>query len=226
MVMETHPLDRPAWTALTTRQRSLAVGDARVVRFRPTVNLFAAMAEDSPDHRSALSALVPPGGEIGLVERYPVPPLQDFTLKLQVPILQMVSTTPPPLQRAVGWVPLDDRDAAQMLALATLTRPGPFFAETHRMGDFIGIKEDGRLIAMAGQRMRVPGFTEVSAVCTHPDARGRGYAGALMAELIGRILNAGEAAFLHCYPDNPAFELYRALGLETRATMIYTVMER
>ena len=89
-----------------------------------------------------------------------------------------------------------------MLALATLTRPGPFFARTHQLGAFIGVKQDGRLVAMAGERMQPTGFTEVSGVCTHPDPRGRGYAGGLMRQVAARILARGETPFLHAYADN------------------------
>jgi predicted GNAT family acetyltransferase len=93
------------------------------------------------------------------------------------------------------------------------------------MGHFIGVHHGGRLIAMAGQRMRVPGFTEVSAVCTHPDFRGRGLAGKLMRVLIDRIVAEGDAAFLHVYPDNSgAIALYEALGFRLRAEMTFTVL--
>ena len=113
-----------------------------------------------------------------------------------------------------------------MLALTALTVPGPFFAETYRQGGYIGMYEAGQLIAMAGQRMRLPGFTEVSAVCTHPDYQGRGLGRALMEAVIAPILAQGEAAFLHCYPDNPAVRLYEALGFRYRTTMTYTVLSR
>ena len=97
----------------------------------------------------------------------------------------------------IDFLELGDADAAEMLALATLTEPGPFFTRTHRLGDFIGIRHAGRLVAMAGERMKPEGFTEVSGVCTHPDFRGRGYAGALMRVVAARIAARGEMPFLH-----------------------------
>ncbi|MEI9963878.1 MAG: GNAT family N-acetyltransferase [Caulobacteraceae bacterium] len=104
-----------------------------------------------------------------------------------------------------------------MLALATLTQPGPFFARTHQLGDFIGVKQEGRLVAMAGERMRPTGFTEVSGVCTHPDWRGRGYAAGLMRLVAARILARGETPFLHVYASNTgAIALYEALGFRLR----------
>ena len=114
-----------------------------------------------------------------------------------------------------------------MLALARLTRPGPFSARTHRLGAFIGVKLDGRLVAMAGERMKPDGFTEVSGVCTHPDHRGRGYAGGLMRLVARRILERGETAFLHAYESNiGAIALYESLGFRRRRTVILTVLKR
>ena len=114
-----------------------------------------------------------------------------------------------------------------MLALATLTQPGPFFARTHRLGGFIGVKQDGVLVAMAGERMKVEGFTEVSGVCTQPDHRGNGYAGGLMQLVAQAILARGETPFLHVYADNAgAIALYQTLGFRFRAALTMTVLAR
>ena len=123
------------------------------------------------------------------------------------------------------FVPLTEADAPEMRALAELTRPGPFFSRTHQLGDFVGVKIDGRLVAMSGERMKVPGFTEVSAVCTHPDFRGRGYAGALMSHVASKILARGETPFLHSYAANTgAIALYEALGFRFRAAVTMRVL--
>jgi predicted GNAT family acetyltransferase len=124
-------------------------------------------------------------------------------------------------------VQLTDADAPEMLALATLTEPGPFLARTHTMGSFFGIRIGGRLAAMAGERMRFPGCTEVSGVCTHPDFRGLGLARRLSAAVAERIGSRGERPFLHAWKTNlPAISLYASLGFEIRAEVDVSVLER
>lgn len=221
-----HPLDRPVWSALTSRQSSLALGDARALRFDPAYAQFAAAADDSPESTTALAALnISPNG-MGLVEAGETPLPPDATVRSQAACVQMTASALTGGGKTVAFESLGEADAAEMLALATLTVPGPFFEKTHRLGDFIGVKQDGRLIAMAGERMRPSGFTEVSGVCTHPDFRGRGYAGALMRVVTARILERGEQAFLHAYASHAAaIALYEALGFSVRTTVTYTVLD-
>jgi predicted GNAT family acetyltransferase len=131
---------------------------------------------------------------------------------------------PPPAFEIVG---LGEADAAEMLALATLTKPGPFFERTHELGDFVGVKVDGRLAAMAGERLKVPGYTEVSGVCAHPEHRGRGYAAALMERVAAGIRARGETPILHTYADNAgAIALYERLGYRTRTEVIVTALQQ
>ena len=114
-----------------------------------------------------------------------------------------------------------------MLALARLTKPGPFFSRTHELGDFVGVKEAGELVAMAGERLKLPGFTEVSGVCTRPGHRGRGYAAALMRLVASRIVARGETPFLHAYAHNTgAIGLYETLGFRVRRVMTLTELSR
>ena len=228
--MTQHPLDRPAWHALTARQANLALGDAVAVRFRPSVNVFGAACDHAPDSLAALAPLVALGDTLGLIEALtdpgPYPDVPGLTVQSARALDQMVLTALDRRAAPVAIVPLGADDVPAMLTLTALTAPGPFFAETYLQGGYIGVKRDGRLLAMAGERMKPPGFTEVSAVCTHPDARGQGLARALMEAVIGRILTRGETAFLHTYPDNPAVRLYASLGFETRRSMTYTLLSR
>jgi predicted GNAT family acetyltransferase len=223
-----HPLDRPIWSALAKRQAGLSQGDARALRFAPEYGLFAAAADATEASLKALSALVPAFGQVALVEAEIPAAVPGTVIVSTATIWQMtapaIAEGPEP---DFAIVDLTEADAPQMLALATETRPGPFFARTHQLGDFVGVKADGRLIAMAGERMKPQGYTEVSGVCTDPNHRGRGYAGALMRVVANRILARGETPFLHSYAHNTgAIGLYQSLGFALRSEMTMQVLER
>ena len=118
-------------------------------------------------------------------------------------------------------------DSPEMLALATLTKPGPFGTRTHELGAYVGIRCEGKLVAMAGVRLKVPGYTEVSAVCTHPNHIGKGYARLLMTEIMRRIRERGETPMLHVRQDNArAVGLYERLGFRTRKQMHFAVLRK
>jgi predicted GNAT family acetyltransferase len=221
----THPLDRPAWSALSTRQAPFALGDARALRFAPDVGLFAGAADASAEAQAALAALIAAHGPAAIVETAAQPLPLGLTATPQPAVLQMVAERLAPRTPAFEVTPLTDADAPQMLALATLTRPGPFFARTHQLGAFVGVKQGGQLIAMAGERMKPPGFTEVSGVCTHPDHQGKGYAAGLMAVIEAGIVARGETPFLHVFAHNTgAVRLYKALGYAVRTEIGFTVL--
>jgi predicted GNAT family acetyltransferase len=221
-----HPLDRPVWNGLTTRQAHLAVGDpSTALRFVPEINAFGGTPDNTPDQLTALGALTPMDGGVAIVERHRIVPPHSLIAMIQDSVHQMIAARIAAPDEDQGIVPLGDADAAEMRALAELTQPGPFCARTHEMGEFVGIRENGRLIAMTGERMRVPGFTEISAVCTHPDARGRGLAAKLMRVVAAKIVARGEQLFLHVYPHNKgAIAVYEKLGFRHRADVQLTVL--
>ncbi|HEX8569024.1 MAG TPA: GNAT family N-acetyltransferase [Caulobacteraceae bacterium] len=222
-----HPLDRPIWSALTSRHAALAQGDLRALRYAPEYEPFGAAADASDEAFAALRALDGAEDPLIVVEAEPrLPP--DARVRRQPAVNQMVwAADRPPTPPLFEYVELGDGDAAEMFALAFLTKPGPYAALTHRLGGFIGVKEDGRLVAMAGERMKPAGFTEVSGVCTHPDRRGRGYAAGLMSAVIARMLARGETPFLHAYAANSgAIALYESLGFAFRREMQMLVLER
>lgn len=224
--VSTHPLDRAVWAALTTRQAGLALGDQRALRLAPEYGLFAAAADKSDGSLAALSALVLETGPAALFEADPPRALPGVTITRGDSISQMVATEPELSSAEFEVVRLGDADAAEMLELATLTKPGPFFSRTHRLGEFIGVRENGRLAAMAGERLRLPGYTEVSAVCTHPEFLGRGYAAGLMSLVTRAILERGETAFLHVYDHNTrAIALYERLGWVRRRAVEVSFLE-
>lgn len=227
--MSEHPLDRPVWTALTTRQAALAVVDGPARRFHPQYGPFAAAADWSDEGWAALRRLNPPEGGLGLVERE-LPPAPPGFAVTDAECWQMTAEAGPPAlieDGAFQVLELGDADAPEMLALARLTRPGPFSTATHRLGRFVGVREGGTLIAMAGERMQPPGFCEVSGVCTLPEHRGRGLAGRLMRVVMSRISARGETPFLHSYASNAgAIALYESLGFRYRRSMQFRVLGR
>jgi predicted GNAT family acetyltransferase len=218
-------LDRPVWASLQ-HQPQWAIGDERARRFKADINRFASARDDSAESLAALAALVQPGDDAVFLLQAPsivVPP--GLVAVKQAQGVQMLATRPLELDAGVDL--LGDADAAEMLALATMTEPGPFFARTHTMGRFIGVRIDGRLAAMAGERMRFPGHVEVSGVCTHPDFRGRGLARRLSAAVTAEIQRRGEQAFLHAWTTNTAaIALYESLGFEWRTAVNVAVLKR
>jgi predicted GNAT family acetyltransferase len=219
-------LDRPAFATLTARQGHLAIHHGGAMRMDPDYGLFAATVDDSPASLAALGELVRERGDVGLIEPTAPPPVPGARVVSSAVCLQMVAeTVAPAWDVAFEMLPLGDADAAEMLALATLTKPGPFFARTHQLGEFIGVRVDGRLAAMAGERMRPDGYTEASGVCVHPDHRGKGYAARLLREVTAKILARGDKAFLHSYADNAtAIGLYESLGYRGRREVAFTVL--
>jgi predicted GNAT family acetyltransferase len=217
-------LDRPVWNALSTRQAKFSQGDRRALRLGPEFGLFAAAADASPESLAALARLNPAEGGLALVEASAMPLPPGIGARRVATCHQMVATGLTPIEPRFAIIALTEDDAPEMLALATLTEPGPFFAQTHRLGDFFGIRHGNRLVAMAGERLKPEGFTEISGVCTHPEHRGRGYAGGLMHHVAARIRARGETPFLHVYADNTgAIALYRTLGFVLRRVMTMTV---
>ena len=226
--MAQHLLDRPVWSAFTGRQADVAIRRGGALRVNPDFGLFAGAVDNSIEALADLGALVVEMGDVGAVELFELPPVPGTRVVSKAVCWQMTADAITPT-KAVDFeiVPLTDADGPEMLALATLTKPGPFFARTHQLGSFVGVKVDGQLAAMAGERMRPLGFTEVSGVCTHPDHRGRGYAARLMQHVAGRILASGETPFLHSYASNEgANRLYESLGFRLRREVIFTVLTR
>lgn len=224
----TSPLDNPVWSALSGRQALLAIGVGGARRYHPAYGVFASVADRSEASLKGLGALIAAHGDVAFLEAEPPTEAPGVAVASQDVGVQMVATTLTAGSAAdVEIAPLSERDGPEMLALATLTQPGPFFARTHLMGDFFGVRLGGRLVAMAGERMKPEGATEVSGVCTHPDHRGRGYAAALTRMLAGRIVDRGETPFLHAYANNRgAIALYESLGFSVRREVLMTRLTR
>lgn len=223
-----HGLDRPVWATLSTHHAPLAEGGDLARRFVRDVNVFASTCDDSPAALAALADLVHPGESVFLLQAPPLAFPPGLVPVREAKGVQMLAPRDTPFEPAgADLLPLGDADAPEMLALARLTEPGPFLPRTHVMGPFLGIRIGGRLAAMAGERMRFPGYTELSGVCTHPDFRGRGLARRLSAAVSSRIQARGDQAFLHAWKGNhAAISLYENLGFVLRTEVNVAELER
>jgi GNAT superfamily N-acetyltransferase len=224
-------LDNPIWNALLTDHRYLAVGEGPARRYPSEIGPLSAIPDQSRDSYRALRSLIGAGGVLGLFFQDQPSPPNGWTLIRGGRLSQMIwrglnadEITPP----QAGATPrrLSSDDVPEMLALAELTEPGPFRKRTIELGSYYGIFEAGRLVAMAGQRMSLPGFIEVSAVCTHPDVRGRGFAHTLMVIVMRDIRRHGRTPFLHVFADNlTAIRVYESLGFMLRRTLHLAVLK-
>jgi predicted GNAT family acetyltransferase len=224
-----HILDNVIWRALTTRQSEFAEASGQARRFQREITSLTAFEEDSDRGYAALANLVGPEGTAALFLDAPYESRAGWDFIAGAPMLEMVylNGALPNGQSnpASGMVELGPQDSAEMLALATLTKPGPFGTRTHELGSYVGIRSGRKLVAMAGERLKVPGYTEVSAVCTHPDHTGNGYARVLMTEIMRRIRERGETPMLHVRADNSrAVHLYERLGFRVRKEMHFAVL--
>jgi predicted GNAT family acetyltransferase len=220
------PLDNPIWHSLNTIHARFAEGGELARRFDPAIGPLAGMKEQSAEAYRALGDLLSPSESAVLfLDSEPeLPP--GWRMHMHLPLDQMVCEAAPKTPEGVfPFQTLTLADAPEMLELATLTEPGPFRTRTHELGAFLGIREAGRLAAMAGQRLALPGFTEVSAVCTHLGFRGRGYALALVAAVARDIHERGKIPILHVLPTNTAaIRVYQSAGFNLRRTLHLAVV--
>jgi len=222
-----HPLDHPVWHALTTRQAALAEGSALARRYPSDIAPFADMPKVSAQNFAALGALMSPSDFVVLFTPDPMTAPAEFKTLLAKTGEQMIGMPAETVGRAADIVTLGADDVPAMMELTKLTNPGPFAARTHELGTFLGVKVDGRLVAMAGERMKPAEYTEITAVCVHPDHRGRGYAQMLLRAVARQISARGEIPFLHVFSDNDsAIALYRRQGMEIRRRLYVTVLGR
>jgi ribosomal protein S18 acetylase RimI-like enzyme len=211
-------LDNPVWWCLSTRHAHLAQGGLPARRYPPDISPITGFA-DITAAAEALEALVAVGDDMGTFgPRVPALPSSWETLKATM-ITQMIRMDRTPLPEGTTEISiLGEADVADMLELVELTQPGPFRPRTIELGHFVGIREGGRLLAMAGERMWVGDCREVSGICTHPDSQGRGFARALTGRIVNGILRAGETPFLHVMSANArAIGIYEAIGFARRA---------
>jgi len=220
-----HPLDNPVWHALIGLHAGIALGQSKARHYPRDMAPFSAVAEPTAAAYADLAVDLRPGLEIRLFRpAEELAPAGWETLSAN-PIQQMIATSASqspshPLVESAKLLPLGPADAADMLALAEIAKPGPFGPRTGELGHYVGVRDSGeRLIAMAGERFHLPGYVELSAICVHPDARGKGLGAALTLHLARAAFARDEVPFLHVFSNNRAAGLYACLGFEVRATL-------
>lgn len=231
-VPDEHPLDNAVWAALTTAHAGLSEAVGRARRYPPEVSVWAAVDALDDGGWADLAALIGPSAGAALFRaKVPVPPPGWIVHHRGIGHQMTVSaaalepafaTIDEPVLRRLG-----PDDVGEVLALVELTRPGPFAERTMEMGRYWGhLDKHDRLLAMAGERLHLDGFTEISAVCTHPDARGRGLAAALSRRVALDILERGETPFLHVAAGNEAARrVYERLGFRIRRDLEFAWVE-
>ncbi|RDI54395.1 GNAT family N-acetyltransferase [Nocardia mexicana] len=220
-----HPLDDPVRGSLRGEHRRFASWVGRIGRYDPEVARFVGHpavldAQDWAD----LATLLGPGGSTGLRGPDHVPP-DGWTVLDKLPSVQMDGTG-----LRVAHDPefevLTAADVPEILELIARTEPGPYAPRTIEMGTYLGLRVDGRLVAMAGERMHPPGWTEISAVCTDAEFRGRGLASRLIRAVGAGIRARGETPFLHALARNTtAISLYETLGFTLRQRSALTIVQ-
>lgn len=222
-----HPLENPIWSALTTHQSEIAQIGNFARRFPREITALAGIQEATPESFESLATITDIGDLAVLFLESDLGPLPGWELVEASPLIQMTLAKFETALITVDFQELTLTDVPEMVALAELTKPGPFGIRTIELGNFIGIRRSGALVAMAGQRLRVPGYTEVSAVCTHPDHLGHRYASALIVEVVSRILATGDTPFLHARLENTgAIRLYEKLGFKMSKVSRVNILQR
>jgi len=222
-----HPLDRVIGESLSTHHRSFAIGNDLARRYPVDVAPFATIADTSPESTGALSQLLAPGDHAVLFTLVDLPAIEGLEVVMNNDLDQMIGPAISDAPANPQIVQLGAPDIDEMTALVKLTKPGPFDRRTMEMGDFFGIRVDGRLAAITGERLHPEGYRELTAVCAHPDFRGRGFPRDLILSVSRGIVARGETPFLHVLSENKAaISLYQKLGFVLRRILRITVLRK
>jgi GNAT superfamily N-acetyltransferase len=212
------PLDNPGWNALQTVHRQFAMGTETIKRYPADVLRITGCADPSSTDLHTIEPWVKPGENIFIVGDLPPVPA-NWTNFVNIDCVQMVCTKlkPFPEKDKASIRLLTEPDHEEMLTLVNLVQPGFFFKDTYQLGAYFGIHCDGKLVAVAGERLKMTGLTEVSAVVTHPDYTGRGYARQLVIHVAAKNFDEGNIPYLHFVKTNDrARKVYELVGFEYR----------
>jgi ribosomal protein S18 acetylase RimI-like enzyme len=213
-------LDNPVWHALAGPHRGHAIGNGLARHYPRDMAPFSSIAEPTEAAYADLAVDLPANTEARLFRPAEEPLPRGWEELDCFPMLQMVASGGSHGNNSTASL-LSMADISAMMDLVAVAKPGPFGPRTPLLGRYLGIWQGDRLVAMAGERLRVPGHVELSAICVHPEARGKGYAAALTSRLMQLAFEGGDVPFLHVRPDNvAAVALYKRLGFETRRELV------
>lgn len=221
-------LDNPVWQALNSADSRFNLGDDLVGYLPAEVSPFAALPAWTIENQSILYNRLPEGRSWSAMLKEQVVFSDKWELVFSIPLWQMICHKLIPVEmRKVDCRPLNTSHIPAMLVLTALTKPGPFAERTIEFGNYHGIFVNDELVAMTGERLHLDAFTEISAVCTHPDHLGKGYAAMLVSMGAEKIVAEGKTPILHVRSDNErAIKMYERLGFEKRADIYFGVFKR
>ncbi|MBI1258845.1 MAG: GNAT family N-acetyltransferase [Chloroflexi bacterium] len=216
--MTSSVLDKPYWHSLNTYHADFAIGTGLAKRYPADIMSITAIPDQSEAALRDLAQIVAQG-EVVLIDGVPQSSdLPGWTMGASIDVYQMLYDQPIHVPEGDQTIlELGAADVPDILRLIDLTHPGPFQPRALELGRFIGLRHQGQLIAIAGERSHLPGYHEISTVCTHPAYQGRGYARLLVSEMMTEHRRQGETSFLHVFTGNTtAFKFYQNMGFRTR----------
>jgi ribosomal protein S18 acetylase RimI-like enzyme len=221
-------LDNPAWYALCSGNKNLSNGNEHVKFFDKEVSPFMATRDNGEEYFQMLYNLIPHNAPVIFISPKEMEFPSVWNIRRLIRGIQMIYEGHQiDEEPAAEIIPLNNNHVDQMLGLTKLTDPGPFGPRTIEFGHYYGIMDQNKLVAMAGQRLHVYDFTEISAVCTHPDFTGKGYAKDLLRHQINRMQRASFTPYLHVRSDNHrAIKVYESLNFKTRKEILFYVLQK
>jgi len=222
------PLDNPVWEALCSQQKHFNKGNEILKYFPANVSPFVGLQHWDANDLQQLNHHLPIDRSFSVMITKEVQVPANFETIFTIPLYQLCCPVLKPFNHpAIVFRKLNNFDIPQMLELTEMTKPGPFYERTIDFGNYVGIFHNDQLIAMAGERLKVNGYTEVSAICTHPDFLGKGYASFLLSKISEQIIQEENIPFLHVKQDNSrAIEVYKKLGFQIRSDVYFAVFKK